>query len=76
MISPGILPNKLTIENIKNGNSIIRNPILTSFGTKELPYRGISTGIRRALKNYKDIDLVNDTQNELFKVIIRRPTVL
>lgn len=35
IISPGALPNKLTIENIKNGISIIRNPILTSFATKE-----------------------------------------
>ncbi|MEA1911951.1 MAG: putative DNA binding domain-containing protein, partial [Spirochaetota bacterium] len=31
IISPGHLPNNLTIENIKSGNSNIRNPILASF---------------------------------------------
>jgi ATP-dependent DNA helicase RecG len=48
IISPGHLPNNLTIENIKNGNSNIRNPILASFATKLLPYRGLGNGIRRA----------------------------
>ncbi|MGI9255917.1 MAG: RNA-binding domain-containing protein [Salinispira sp.] len=33
IISPGHLPNNLTIENIKAGISNIRNPILTSFAT-------------------------------------------
>jgi len=45
IISPGHLPN--TIENIKNGNSNIRNPILASFAAKILP--GLGNGIRRAL---------------------------
>jgi len=31
IISPGHLPNNLTIENIKAGNSNIRNPLLASF---------------------------------------------
>ncbi|MCK4493184.1 MAG: putative DNA binding domain-containing protein, partial [Methylococcales bacterium] len=38
IISPGHLPNNLTIANIKSGNSNIRNPILASFATKLLPY--------------------------------------
>ncbi|HED06372.1 MAG TPA: ATP-dependent DNA helicase RecG [Ignavibacteria bacterium] len=72
IISPGRLPNNLTIENIKSGNSNIRNDVLTSFATKELPYRGIGTGIRRAIKNYSDIDFVNDIEGEKFIVIIQR----
>lgn len=32
--SPGHLPNNLTIENIKMGNSNVRNPILVSFAPK------------------------------------------
>ena len=57
IVSPGHLPNFLTVENIKAGNSNIRNPILASFATKILPYRGLGSGIRRALKAYPDIDL-------------------
>ena len=75
IISPGTLPNSLTIENIKNGNSIARNPILISFGTKLLPYRGIGTGVKRALKNYPNIEFINDTDNNLFKVVIERPSI-
>ncbi len=73
IISPGKLPNNLTIENIKSGNSNIRNDVLTSFATKELPYRGIGTGIRRAIKNYPNIDFENNLEGEKFVAIIKRP---
>jgi len=73
IISPGRIPNNLTIENIKSGNSNIRNDIIASFATKELPYRGIGTGIRRALKHYPYIDFINDTEGEIFVAIIKRP---
>jgi hypothetical protein len=36
IISPGHLPNNLTIEKIRAGNSNIRNPILASFAAKKL----------------------------------------
>ena len=72
IISPGHLPNNLTIENIKSGNSNIRNPILASFATKLLPYRGLGSGIRRALKAYPNIDLIDDRENNLFKAIIKK----
>lgn len=73
LISPGHLPNKLTIEHIKKGNSIIRNPVIASFAAKELPYRGLGTGIMRALDHYPHIDFVNDVDNNLFRCIIHRP---
>jgi ATP-dependent DNA helicase RecG len=72
IISPGCLPNNLTIENIKSGNSNIRNPILASYATKILEYRGLGTGIIRALKAYPDIEFENTTDGNLFKVTIRR----
>jgi len=72
IISPGHLPNNLTIDNIKNGNSNIRNPILASFATKILPYRGLGSGIRRALKEYPDITFEDDREGTLFKVVILR----
>lgn len=71
--SPGKLPNSLTVNNIRSGVSVIRNPILTSFGSKILPYRGVGTGVRRSLKNYPDIDFVNDEDADRFTVIIKRP---
>jgi len=70
IISPGHLPNHLSIENIKNGNSNIRNPIFASFATKILPYRGLGNGIRRALKAYPSLEFIDDRDGCLFKVII------
>lgn len=72
IISPGHLPNNLTVENIKRGNSNIRNPILASYATKILPYRGLGSGIIRALKAYPEIDFENDQDGNLFKVVIKR----
>jgi ATP-dependent DNA helicase RecG len=72
IISPGHLPNNLTIENIKSGNSNIRNPILASFATKLLPYRGLGNGIRRAINAYPEIDFIDDRDNNMFKVIINK----
>lgn len=73
IISPGHLPNNLTIENIKHGNSNIRNPVLASFATKLLPYRGLGSGIRRAIRAYSDISFVEDREGNQFTVIIRLP---
>lgn len=72
IISPGHLPNNLTVENIKSGNSNIRNPILASYATKVLPYRGLGNGIIRALSAYPDIEFYNDLDGNLFKVVIKR----
>ena len=74
IISPGKLPNNLTIENIKYGNVVIRNNLIASFGTKMLPYRGLGTGIKRAMKEQPDIEFINDVSGEQFISIIPRPT--
>lgn len=71
IISPGHLPNNLTIENIKSGNSNIRNPILASFAIKLLPYRGLGSGILRAVKAYPDIIFEESREGNIFKAIIR-----
>ena len=72
IISPGRLPNNLTIENIKMGNSNIRNPILASFAPRVLPYRGIGSGIKRAIQAYPDIEFVDDQDGNTFRVTIQR----
>lgn len=74
IVSPGHLPNNLTIENIKMGNSNVRNPILASFAPKVLPYRGLGSGIKRAIKAYPDIELIDDRSGNTFKAIIKRRT--
>jgi ATP-dependent DNA helicase RecG len=75
IISPGHLPNNLTIENIKAGNSNMRNPILASFAVKLLPYRGLGSGLLRALRAWPQIELIDDRAGNLFKAIVVRPTV-
>jgi len=73
IISPGHLPNNLTVTKIKLGNSNIRNPILVSFASRILPYRGLGSGVVRALAAYPDIEFIDDRENNLFKAVIARP---
>lgn len=72
IISPGHLPNNLTIANIKRGNSNIRNPVLASYATRLLPYRGLGSGILRALKAWPSIEFEDDREGNQFKVVILR----
>ncbi|MCK5524140.1 MAG: putative DNA binding domain-containing protein [Thiomargarita sp.] len=72
IISPGRLPNNLTIENIRHGISNMRNPVLASHAIHLLPYRGLGTGIRRAIKAWQDIDFIEDKNGNQFKAIISR----
>jgi len=74
IISPGALPNNITLENIRHGVSIVRNPLIVSFATKagELPYRGIGTGIRRALAAAPELELESDYERNLFIARIPR----
>lgn len=70
--SPGALPNMLTVDQVKLGSSISRNPLLQKFASNLLPYRGIGTGIRRAMKLWPRIELVNDSAGNWFRAIIPR----
>ncbi len=74
IISPGALPNNLTIENIRNGVSNFRNSRMVNFATNgnELPFRGIGTGIRRALAAVPNIEFESDQDRNLFIVRIPR----
>ena len=73
IISPGKLPNNLTVEKIKRGVSIKRNQTLASFAFDLIPYRGIGSGILRALRHYPHIEFIDDVEIEQFKAIIKRP---
>lgn len=72
IISPGCLPNSLTIENIKMGNAVVRNNLIVSYSSKLMLYKGLGSGIVRALKMQPDIIFENDRDGQLFKVVIMR----
>jgi ATP-dependent DNA helicase RecG len=73
IISPGHLPNNLTVEKIRTGNSNIRNPILVSFVAKGLlSYHGLGSGITRALAAWPQIDFKNDQDGCLFTATVHR----
>jgi ATP-dependent DNA helicase RecG len=73
IISPGHLPNNLTVEKILAGNSNIRNPILVSYIAKGLlPYKGIGSGIRRALDDWRKIEFRDDREGCLFTATVQR----
>jgi ATP-dependent DNA helicase RecG len=76
IISPGHLPNNLTVEKIRAGNSNIRNPILVSYVAKGLlPYHGLGSGIKRALEKWPAIDFADDHDGCLFTATVHRKPV-
>lgn len=76
IISPGHLPNNLTVEKIRAGNSNIRNPILVSYVAKGLlPYHGLGSGITRALEQWPAIDFADDYEGCLFTGTVHRKPV-
>jgi len=78
IVSPGSLPNSLTVENIKMGNATVRNNLVASYASnsKLMKYRGFGSGIIRAVNEQPNIELVNDTDGMQFIVRIPREQVL
>ena len=46
---------------------------LPAFGIKCVSYRGLGNGVRRAIKDYPDIEFEDDRSGNIFKVVILRP---
>lgn len=73
--SPGALPNHLTVPKIRLGLSSFRNPVLGSFAASGLlTYRGLGTGIRRALRLCPQLEFRNDIESQQFTVIAPLPS--
>ena len=72
IISPGTLPNTLTVEEAKFGNPITRNHQLVKFASHTMPYSGLGSGLKRALKEQPNIELINDEKSGLFVAVIPR----
>ena len=74
IVSPGCLPNSLTVENIKMGNATVRNNLLASYASnsKLMKYRGFGSGVIRAIREQSDIEFMNDVDGQQFIVKIPR----
>ena len=70
--SPGILPDSVTEETIKQGISVPRNPLLFDNAKYLLPYTGVGSGIMRAMKCYDKILFQNNIATEEFVITILR----
>ena len=73
IVSPGSLPNSLVVEELRYGNPVVRNNLMVGYAIHTLPYRGFGSGLKRAFEHQPNIELINDVEGELFKVIIPRP---
>ena len=71
--SPGHLPDSLSVEAIRQGRTNRRNPTLTEHAAHILPYRGMGSGIPRALQAWPRIEFVDDVAGNQFSAIIWRP---
>lgn len=68
--SPGKLPNSLRVDQIRKGVRRSRNVLLASFAPDLLNYRGVGSGILRALRVWSSISWINDTECEEVVVTI------
>ncbi len=73
IISPGHLPDSLSIEDIRLGVTNRRNPTLTEHATHILPYHGLGSGIPRALGEWPNIRFDDEVTGNQFKAVIPRP---
>ncbi len=73
IVSPGALPEGMTVEEMMLGNTAQRNPLICTFCARTMIYRGLGSGIIRALQEIKDIEFVN--QGNQFAIIIKRKEI-
>lgn len=72
IISPGSLAGGLTIDDIKMGQTFQRNPQIGQFCTYTTQYRGLGSGVMRALSICPNIQMVNNDSGKQFSIIIPR----
>jgi predicted HTH transcriptional regulator len=72
IISPGHLPDSLTPEQIRTGVFNRRNQVLAEHAAHILPYRGMGTGVPRALDAWPKIDLVDEPEINQFRAVVWR----
>ena len=70
--SPGVLPNGLTIDDIKAGTSMPRNMFLFNNAIYLLPYTGVGSGITRALDEDINVTFMNNDKAQEFVITVWR----
>ncbi|CAN5881048.1 putative DNA binding domain-containing protein [soil metagenome] len=73
IISPGHLPDSLSIDDIRHGKTNRRNPTLSEHAFRLLPYRGMGSGIPRALGEWPQIELISEVSGNQFTARVQRP---
>lgn len=73
IISPGHLPDSLSIDDIRHGKTNRRNPTLSEHAFRLLPYRGLGSGIPRALDEWPQIELIDEVSGNQFTARVQRP---
>lgn len=73
IISPGHLPGNPSTVNIQQGKTKRRNPVLSEHAAHLLPFRGLGSGIHRALQAWPQIELQDHHSGNEFKAVIARP---
>lgn len=73
IISPGHLPDSLRVDDIRHGKANRRNPTLSEHAFRLLPYRGLGSGIPRALDEWPRIELIDETSGNQFTARVLRP---
>jgi len=46
---------------------------MVRYAMHSIPYRGLGSGLKRAIENQPNIELINNVEGEQFYVIIPRP---
>ncbi len=72
IISPGHLPDNISTEEIKQGKTKRRNPVLSEHAAHLLPYRGLGSGVHRALEAWPHIQFENHKNGNEFRAVIAR----
>lgn len=73
IISPGTLPSGMTVDDLRFGNTLQRNPLMAQFCSRTMQYRGIGTGILRAIKEGAQMEFLNSESGNQFMVRFIRP---
>ena len=71
-INPGSLFGGLQVADIKLGVLRQRNPLIASFASKMMIYRGLGSGIIRVMNENVRVDFINEESANQFKTIIWR----
>lgn len=73
IISPGHLPDSLSLDDIRHGKTNRRNPTLAEHAFRLLPYRGMGSGIPRVLEEWPQIELISEVTGNQFTARVQRP---